>query len=413
MENVGEEVTDSDLIISEEYKIWKKNSPFLYDLVLTRALDWPSLTVEWFPDKKVSEKDYTIQRVLLGTHTHPDSQEANYLLIADVTLPTEDTPVDVSYYDDQKGEIGGFGGVPGKLDIKIRIPHPGDVHRARIMHQNKSIIATKTSSPDVLIYNYTSHSSKPQKDAKPKPDKILKGHTKEGYGISWNLHVEGRLISASEDHSICLWDILGKENTTANPVTTYTVHSDVVEDVAWHLHHDSYFGSVGDDGRLLVWDVREGTTPGHSVVAHQMPVNCIAFNPFSEWILATGSADKTIGLWDLRKLNKPLHSFVGHTNEILQVQWSPFNETILGSCGKDRRLHVWDVSRIGEDQTAEDAKDGPPELLFIHGGHTATISDFSWNPNDNWVVASVAEDNILQIWQMVNLFEFELGQFKL
>lgn len=28
---------------------------------------------------------------------------------------------------------------------------------------------------------------------------------------------------------------------------------------------------------------------------------------------------------------------------------------------------------------------------FIHGGHTAKISDFSWNPND-----SVSEDNITQ-----------------
>lgn len=48
-------------------------------------------------------------------------------------------------------------------------------------------------------------------------------------------------------------------------------------------------------------------------------------------------------------------------------------------------------------QTPEDAEDGPPELLFIHGGHTSKISDFSWNSNDDWVVASVAEDNILQV----------------
>ncbi len=37
---------------------------------------------------------------------------------------------------------------------------------------------------------------------------------------------------------------------------------------------------------------------------------------------------------------------------------------------------------------------------FIHGGHTAKISDFTWNPNDPWVVCSVSEDNILQVWQM-------------
>ena len=58
---------------------------------------------------------------------------------------------------------------------------------------------------------------------------------------------------------------------------------------------------------------------------------------------------------------------------------------------------MWDLSKIGEEQSAEDAEDGPPELLFIHGGHTAKISDFSWNPNDPWVICSVSEDNIMQV----------------
>ena len=35
--------------MNEEYKIWKKNTPFLYDLVVTHALEWPSLTVQWLP----------------------------------------------------------------------------------------------------------------------------------------------------------------------------------------------------------------------------------------------------------------------------------------------------------------------------------------------------------------------------
>ena len=37
-------------VINEEYKIWKKNTPFLYDLVMTHALEWPSLTSQWLPD---------------------------------------------------------------------------------------------------------------------------------------------------------------------------------------------------------------------------------------------------------------------------------------------------------------------------------------------------------------------------
>lgn len=66
------------------------------------------------------------------------------------------------------------------------------------------------------------------------------------------------------------------------------------------------------------------------------------------------------------------------------------------------------VYRIGEEQTPEDAEDGPPELLFIHGGHTSKISDFSWNKSEDFLIASVAEDNILQIWQMAeNIYHDE------
>ena len=40
-----------EAIVNEEYKIWKKNAPFLYDIVMSHALDWPSLTVDWLPTK--------------------------------------------------------------------------------------------------------------------------------------------------------------------------------------------------------------------------------------------------------------------------------------------------------------------------------------------------------------------------
>ena len=57
-------------IVNEEYKIWKKNTPFLYDLVMTHALEWPSLTAQWLPDvTRPDGKDYSIHRLLLGTHT--------------------------------------------------------------------------------------------------------------------------------------------------------------------------------------------------------------------------------------------------------------------------------------------------------------------------------------------------------
>lgn len=104
-------------LLNEEYKIWKKNTPFLYDLVVTHALEWPSLTVQWLPDKsEPAGKDYSVQKLILGTHTSDNEQ--NYLMIAEVQLPLEDTETDARQYDDERGEFGGYGGVMGKVREK-------------------------------------------------------------------------------------------------------------------------------------------------------------------------------------------------------------------------------------------------------------------------------------------------------
>ncbi|CAM9745584.1 unnamed protein product, partial [Ectocarpus sp. 4 AP-2014] len=62
-------------MITEEYKVWKKNTPFLYDIVMTHALEWPSLTVQWLPSVKSQEsKDYAVHKLVLGTHTSGSEQ---------------------------------------------------------------------------------------------------------------------------------------------------------------------------------------------------------------------------------------------------------------------------------------------------------------------------------------------------
>ena len=80
------------------------------------------------------------------------------------------------------------------------------------------------------------------------------------------------------------------------------------------------------------------------------------------------------------------------------MHWSPFDPSVLASCSADRRIALWDLSRIGAEQSAEDAEDGPPELLFLHGGHTSRVNDFSWNPNYEWCIGGVSEDNVMQVW---------------
>ncbi|KAJ1922071.1 Histone acetyltransferase type B subunit 2 [Tieghemiomyces parasiticus] len=417
-----EQAIAEEKLINEEYKIWKKNSPFLYDLLVTHALEWPTLTCQWFPDIERPEgKNYSLQRLLMGTHT--SGNEQNYIQIAEVQLPREDPEQSAGKFANETGaEAGGYGAGQSRISIVQKIAHDGEVNRARYMPQKPDVIATKTVTGDVYIFDRTRHPLQPRVGAGSirtggtgadgtdvgvcNPEIRLVGHTQEGYGVAWNPNVEGQILSASDDQTVCLWDVCGytREQRTMDPYRVYRGHTAVVEDVAWHALHESLFASVGDDMRLLIWDTRSGATdkPAHSVVAHGAEVNAVSFNPFSEFILATASSDATVALWDLRNLKAKLHSLESHKDDVMQVTWSPHFETILASAGADRRVNVWDLSRIGEEQTPEDAEDGPPELLFVHGGHTSKVSDVAWNPNEPWTMCTTAEDNICQVWQMAS-----------
>jgi histone-binding protein RBBP4 len=102
MTDANEEIDEN--MLNEEYKIWKKNTPFLYDMVMTHALEWPSLTVQWLPEVKQSaDRETNVHKLLLGTHT--SNSEPNYLMVADVTLPSPEAEIDARKYDDERGEV--------------------------------------------------------------------------------------------------------------------------------------------------------------------------------------------------------------------------------------------------------------------------------------------------------------------
>ncbi|CAO3633105.1 unnamed protein product [Cunninghamella blakesleeana] len=367
--------------IKEEYELWKKTTPMLYDIVVTRSLTWPTLTCQWLPNA-TKENDNITQDLLIGTHTN--DEEDNYLQILTLNLPqnNNDEPTNTQ------------GKVPN-IELSQKLSHPGEVNRARFQYEHPNIIATKTRDGPVLIYDRTK--------SLENPILRLTGHTKEGYGLEWNHHNVNHLISAGYDNIVCHWDIESTPDSndkTLEPYQRYEGHTDCVGDVSWNGVQDTVFASVGDDMKLIIWDSRTGTKPIKKIQAHNAEINSVAFHPRKEWMIATGSSDKTIGLFDIRKIDTKLYSFDMHDGEIHQVSWSPHEDPILASASTDRKIMIWDLSKIGEEQTPEDAEDGPPELMFIHNGHTSRISEFNWNPIEPWMIASAADDNIVQVWQV-------------
>ncbi|KAM0817938.1 putative Histone acetyltransferase type B subunit 2 [Seiridium cardinale] len=402
----GEEDDQAQRLINEEYKTWKKNAPFLYDMILSTALTWPTLTVQWFPDVKEPEgKNVRIHRALIGTHTSDEKQ--NYLQIAEVEIPkvVKPNPRD---YDEERGEIGGHGKgdkTSMKWNIVQKIDHPTEVNKARYCPQNPDLIATLASNASILIFDRTKHSNTPNGRVSPQIELI--DHEKEGFGLCWNPHVEGSLASGSEDQTVRLWDLttLQSNTNTLRSARTYRHHTSVVNDVQYSPICKHFIGTVSDDLTLQILDTRQPSDTQASLVArygHTEPINALAFNPSTEVLVATASGDKTIGIWDLRNVKEKVHTLEGHQDAVTAISWHPHEAGILGSASYDRRIIFWDLARVGEEQQPDDQEDGPPELLFMHGGHTNHLTDFSWNLNEPWLMASAAEDNMLQIWKVAD-----------
>nr|GMD82945.1 WD-40 repeat-containing protein MSI1 [Ipomoea batatas] len=379
--------------ILEGYIYWNLYIPNLYDFVYSNNLKSPSLTVEWLPRLEIPAGElYRVQKLILGTRAAENEQ--NRLLLFQVKLPN---------YDDEGEPRSSVGN--GKIKRVQQINHDGVVNRARYMPQNPSIIATKTGSTEVFIFDCTKHPSNPPGKGVCNPDLRLTGHKDKGHALSWSPFEQGHLLSGSEDGKVCLWDVNATpkdKKLKAMSIFDIDQHGSV-EDVAWHTTDKNLFGSVGEDKRVCIWDIRTPMVGLYKGGAHTAKVNSLAFNPISGWVIATGSSDRKVILFDLRMLSSAhrLHTLKWQAQEeVVHVRWNHKHENILASSCAGRKLVVWDLNRIGRAQTTEDAEEGPPELLFLHGGHLDSITDFSWNPSCEWAVASVAEDKNLQIWEM-------------
>ncbi len=520
------ELSEEDQQINEEYFIWKKNTPYLYDVLVSHDLEWPSLTCQFLPHQ-INTKSHTQHKLLLGTHTSND--EMNQLLLTQIYLPKNNAVIqkDKHYPIKKKEEVlivangdehdnnnnnntmditdenkntstlkcikGGYGGVQAMYKAEVKINHPGSINIARYMPQEPLIIATKsggittskkmntdnnenkkiiieeeeeqdisttttattdenkvdddddviideehddntttttTIDPNVYIFHIGKHPSTPIDIHTTRPEMILKGHQSSGYALAWSHITKGMLLSASDDGTICLYqipvqDIKGGDKETIVVDKPFkrmcNAHNGVINDVQWHSVHPSLFGTVGDDSTINIWNYTMATniTPENNddeenidnlkPIIHlenqhnNKEINCIQFNSFNQYIFATGGADNHINIWDIRSCvgtsNKnvmPLHILKNHTDAIYSIRFSPHDEYTLASSGNDRKVIMWDLSQM---KNGNDDNDSKHCVRFIHCGHTMGVNDISFNLNDPNVLCSVGEDNVLQIWK--------------
>lgn len=358
-------------IIEEEYKIWRKNVPLLYDLVYTTSLRHPTPTIQWFPDVQRIDNNKSIQRLLMTTFSNGEEKEQ--LLFGQISFP--DTVDEDSL---------------NNADIEFKftqsIPLPVDANRCKYCPLATNIIACRTENEKILIYDYTKHSSFNSEKA---PDVELAGHTAGGFALDWNPLGFGQLVSGGRDFCVNIFDI------NSGLVSSKKLHEGIVNDISCSRFVPYTFCSVSDDMKIAINDTRTVDNTLTLEKAHQKSIECCSFSPFRSELLVTGSADSTLKIWDIRSFGAPLFVLRGHSDTLINSKWSPHYESLLASCSTDRRVIIWDLNKtdIIEDESS-------PEMLFVHGGHTELVDDIDWNPAEPMEIASVSSDALLEVWKI-------------
>ena len=132
----------------------------------------------------------------------------------------------------------------------------------------------------------------------------------------------------------------------------------------------------------------------------------IDWNNINPFVLSVGGYDKKVSIFKPKDENVSdiiLYGdyLSGHTDSVEDIQWSPNEENVLASCGIDKSIRFWDIR--------ENSKN-PPKI--IKNAHNSDVNVISWNTIRNHLFASGGDDNTFKVWDLRYLDDPPITEIK-